>query len=61
MEVSGQLNAPTALLPKKEPPVPTELEAGRAPEPVWTRLRRQHKCLFKMIMKEHLNRGDCDE
>jgi len=36
MEMSGQLHAPAALLP-----VPTELEVGWAPEPVWTRWRRR--------------------
>jgi hypothetical protein len=36
MEVSGQLHALAALLPGKEPMVPTEQEAGWAPEPVWT-------------------------
>jgi len=30
MEVSGQLHAPAALLPEKEPPVPTGWEAGWA-------------------------------
>jgi hypothetical protein len=35
MEVSGQLHAPAVLLPEKEPPVPTEQEAGWAPKPVW--------------------------
>jgi hypothetical protein len=37
MEVSGQLHAPAALLPEKQPPVPNLLEAGSAPEPVWRR------------------------
>jgi hypothetical protein len=32
LEVSGQLQAPAALPPGKEPPVPI---AGRAPEQVW--------------------------
>jgi hypothetical protein len=32
--VSSQLHAPAALLPGKEPPVPTGWEAGWAPEPV---------------------------
>jgi hypothetical protein len=36
LEVSGQLNAPTALPPGEEPPVPIGKEAGWAPEPVWT-------------------------
>jgi len=34
MEVSDQLQAPAALLPEKTP-VPTEWEAGWAPEPLW--------------------------
>jgi len=33
MEVSGQLHAPAALLPGKEPPVPIEQGAGLAPQP----------------------------
>jgi len=37
MEVSGQLQTPTALLPGKELLVSTGKEAGWAPEPVWTR------------------------
>jgi hypothetical protein len=37
MGVSGQRHAPAALLPPgKGPPVPIVLEAGWAPEPVWT-------------------------
>jgi hypothetical protein len=36
MEVIGQLHAPAALPPGKKPPVPVGLEAGWAPEPVWT-------------------------
>jgi hypothetical protein len=32
MEVSGQLHAPDALPPGKEPPVPIGQEAGWAPE-----------------------------
>jgi hypothetical protein len=37
MGVSGQHHAPAALLPPgKGPPVPIVLEAGWAPEPVWT-------------------------
>jgi hypothetical protein len=37
MEMSGQLHAPAALLPGKEPLVPIGYEAGWAPEPFWTR------------------------
>jgi hypothetical protein len=37
MEISGQLHAPAALFPGKEPLVPIEWEAGWAPEPLWTR------------------------
>jgi hypothetical protein len=40
MEVS-QLHAPAALPPGKEPSVPIGWEAGRTPEPVWTRWRRE--------------------
>jgi hypothetical protein len=35
MEVSGQLHAPAALSPGKEPLVPIVQEAGWAPEPFW--------------------------
>jgi hypothetical protein len=41
MEVSGQLQAPAALPPGKEPPVPFGEEAGWAPEPVWTQWWRE--------------------
>jgi hypothetical protein len=36
MEVSGQLHAPAALPPGKEPLVSIGQEAGWAPEPFWT-------------------------
>jgi hypothetical protein len=39
--VTGQLHAPAALPPGKEPPVPILWEAGWAPEPVWTLWRKQ--------------------
>jgi hypothetical protein len=42
MEVSGQLHAPAALPPGKEPLVPIGYEAGWAPEPVWMRLRKKN-------------------
>jgi hypothetical protein len=32
MEVGGQLHAPAALPPRKEPPIPIRQEAGWAPE-----------------------------
>jgi hypothetical protein len=41
MEVSGQLNAPAALLPGKQPLVPIGYYARWAPEPVWTRWWRE--------------------
>jgi hypothetical protein len=41
MELNGQLHAPAALLPGKEPPVPIGWETGRASEPVWTRWWRK--------------------
>jgi hypothetical protein len=41
MEVSGQLHAPTALSPVKQPPVPIGKEAGRSPEPVCAPWRTQ--------------------
>jgi len=37
MQVSGQLHAPTGLSA-----VRTEQEAGWAPEPIWTRWRREN-------------------
>jgi hypothetical protein len=45
MEVSGQLDVPAALLPGKESLVPIVLEAGWAPELVWT-LWRKEKWLY---------------
>jgi hypothetical protein len=41
MEVSGQLHAPAAFPPGKEPLVPSGEEAGWAPEPFWTRWFRE--------------------
>jgi hypothetical protein len=41
MEVSGQLQAPAALTPWKEPQVPIVYEAGWAPESVWKLWRRE--------------------
>jgi hypothetical protein len=40
LEVRGQLHAPAALLPEKDPPVPIGLEARWAPEAVWMTWRR---------------------
>jgi hypothetical protein len=39
MEVSGQLQAPGALPPEKEPPVPIGYDARWAPVQIWTRWR----------------------
>jgi len=36
----------TALTLVKEPPLCIELEAGWAPEPLWTILRREISCLY---------------
>jgi len=41
MEVSGQLHASVALPPEKATPIPIGLESGCAPEPVYTRWRRE--------------------
>jgi len=41
MDVSGQLHAPVALPPGKKLLVSIGQEAGWAPEPVWTRCRRE--------------------
>jgi hypothetical protein len=42
LEVSGQLHAPAALPPGKEPPVPFEYEVGWTAEPVWTIWRSEN-------------------
>jgi hypothetical protein len=44
MEVSGQLQAPAAQPPGKQPPVPIVYEAGWAPGLVWTLWRRENSC-----------------
>jgi hypothetical protein len=41
MEVSGQLHAPAALPPEKEPVVPIGEEAEWAPEPFWTVVKKK--------------------
>jgi len=41
MDVSGQFHDPAALPSKKQSLVPLGYEAGWAPEPVWTRWRRE--------------------
>jgi hypothetical protein len=41
MELIGQLHAPAALPPGKEPPVPIGQEVEWAPEPVWMLCRRE--------------------
>jgi hypothetical protein len=41
LEVSGQLHAPAALPPGKQPPVSIGYEAEWAPEPVWTTWRKE--------------------
>jgi hypothetical protein len=46
-EVSGQLHAPAALPPEKEPPVPIRYEVGWVPEPVWTMWRRKNSWLYR--------------
>jgi hypothetical protein len=45
MKVSGQLHAPAALLPGKEPPIPMGEEAVWAPEPILMLLRRKNLAL----------------
>jgi hypothetical protein len=40
-EVSGQLHAPTALLPGKDPLVLIGYEVWCAPDPVWTTWRSE--------------------
>jgi hypothetical protein len=39
--MSGQLQVPAALLPGKQPPVPSQQEAGWALKSVWTLWRRE--------------------
>jgi hypothetical protein len=41
MEVGDKLHAPVALRPRKSSPVPTGLEAGWDPVPVWTLWSRE--------------------
>ena len=42
LDVSGQIYAPAALFPVKEPLVPLPQEAGWVPAPVWTLWRREN-------------------
>jgi hypothetical protein len=42
--VSGQIHAPAALPPGKEPPVPIGYEVGWTPEPVYTTWRSENSC-----------------
>jgi hypothetical protein len=44
--MSGQLHAPAALPPGKEPPVPNGYEAGWAAEPVWNSWRGEKSCPY---------------
>jgi hypothetical protein len=44
MEVSGQLHAPAALPPGKEPSVPIEYEVGWTPDPVLTTWGSENSC-----------------
>jgi hypothetical protein len=44
---SGHLHVPAALLRRKEPPVPIELESGWAPEPVWTRSKSENSWPYR--------------
>jgi hypothetical protein len=51
MEVSGQLHAPAALTPGKEPPAPIEQEGRWAPESVWVLWRREKSCTKRTKIK----------
>jgi hypothetical protein len=42
LEVSGQLHAPVALPPGKEPSVPVRYGTGWAPKPAWTTWRKKN-------------------
>jgi hypothetical protein len=44
MEVSGQIHAPAALPPGKEPSVPIEYEVGWTPDPVWMTWGSENSC-----------------
>jgi hypothetical protein len=43
----GQLHAPAALSPGKEPSVPIGQTAGWVPEPVWKTWRREKSCPYR--------------
>jgi hypothetical protein len=43
----GQLHAPAALPPGKEPPVPIEYEIGWTREPVWTTWRIENSWPYR--------------
>jgi hypothetical protein len=43
--VTGQLQAPAALPPGKEPPVHIRQEAGWAPESDWTVWKEENSCI----------------
>jgi hypothetical protein len=47
MEVCGQLHDGVALSPRKEPPIPTEQEAGWVPEPAWNLWKRKTCCPYQ--------------
>jgi hypothetical protein len=66
MEVSGQLHAPAALPPGKEPHLPVEQEAGWAPEPVWATWRSENDCFHRdsnsdrsVVQPEAISYTDC--
>jgi len=46
--IEGEWSAsrPAALIPEKQPPIPIGQEAGWAPEPVWTRWRKEKYSLI---------------
>jgi hypothetical protein len=47
VKVSGQLHAPAALPPRKEPPVPIGEEVGWTSEPVWMIWRRENSWNYR--------------
>jgi len=49
MELNGQLHAPAALPSEKGPPLPIELGAGWASEPVWTQRQRKNSLLVQPV------------
>jgi len=52
--VNIHLQTPTALVPEKEPPVPTEKKVEWVPQSVWASYQRE-KLLYLLKVKFHLS------